>query len=128
MSDFREKYTKRSSWHRIILNGTPKEKGPMNSVLPVSPFVSSIFFSESALKTFLMFCINLGDNMGQKRTLTKFFKYFGIFPKTTLRIFLIFCQNVELNSVFQPVKTVCEKKKLVQKLFQVKDALRLIIK
>ena len=92
----------------------------MNSVLSVSLFVSSIFFSESALKTFLIFCINLGDNMGLKRTFTKFFKYFGIFPKTTQRIFLIFCQNVELNSVFQPVKTVCEKKNLFRSYFRSK--------
>ena len=27
-----------------------------------------------------------------------------------MRLFVIFCQNVELNSVFQPEKTVCEKK------------------
>ena len=44
-----------------------------------------------------------------------------------MRIFGIFCQNLELNSVFQPAKTVYEKN-FVQKLFQVKDTPRLIIK
>ena len=43
-------------------------KGPMNSVLPVGPFVSSIFFSKPALKVFLIFCIILVDNMGLKMT------------------------------------------------------------
>ena len=52
---------------------------------------------------------------------------FGIFSKTALRIFLISCQNIKLNSAFQPAKTVHEKKKFVQKLFQVKDTLRLNI-
>ena len=42
-------------------------------------------------------------------------------------VFLILCQNVELNSVIQPAKTICEKKNFVQKSIQVKDALRLII-
>ena len=40
----------------------------MNSVLSVSPFAISIFFSESALKIFLIFGINLGDNMELKMT------------------------------------------------------------
>ena len=52
----------------IILNGTSDEKGPMNSVFSVSPLVSNIFFSESALRIFLIFCINLGENMGLKMT------------------------------------------------------------
>ena len=38
--------------YRIILNWTPEGKGPTNSVLSVSPFVSSILFSESALRIF----------------------------------------------------------------------------
>ena len=42
----------------------------MNSVFSVRTFVSSIFFSESALRIFLIFCINLGDNMALKVTLT----------------------------------------------------------
>ena len=66
----KRKYTKRSSWRRITLNWTPEGKGPMNSVFSVRPFVSSIFFSESALRIFLIFCINLGDNMALKVTLT----------------------------------------------------------
>ena len=53
-------------------------------------------------------------------------RFFGIFSKTALRIFLIFCQNVELNSFFQLAKTFCEKS-FIQKLFQVKDARTLII-
>ena len=57
----------------IILNWTPDGKDPMNSVLPVSPFVSSIFFSESALRILVIFCINLGGNMGLK-ILNKMFK------------------------------------------------------
>ena len=40
----------------------------MNSVLSVSPSVSSIFLSESALTIFLIFCINLEDNMELKMT------------------------------------------------------------
>ena len=48
----------------IILNWTPDGKDPMNSVLSVIPFVSSIFFSKSALRLFVIFCINLGGNMG----------------------------------------------------------------
>ena len=56
------------SWCRIILKWTPERKGSMNSVLSVSPFVSGIFFSESALRIFLIFSMNLGDNMGQKMT------------------------------------------------------------
>ena len=51
----------------------------------------------------------------------------GIFSKTTPRSFLIFIQNVKLNSVFQPAKTFCQKMIFVQKLFQVKDALRLVV-
>ena len=43
-------------------------KVAINSVLSVRSFVSSIFFSESAPKNFLTFCINLGDNMGLKMT------------------------------------------------------------
>ena len=37
-------------------------------------------------------------------------RFFGIFSKTALRNFLIFCQNLELNSAFQPAKNVWEKK------------------
>ena len=40
----------------------------MNSVLFVSPFVSSIVLSESDPNIFLIFCINLRDNMGLKMT------------------------------------------------------------
>ena len=58
---------KQNSWYRIALNWTPKGKGPMNSVLFVSPFISSIFFSESALKVFLVF---------------KFFKKISVFSKS----------------------------------------------
>ena len=39
---------------------------------------------------------------------------FGIFSKTALRIFLISCQNIKLNSAFQPAKTVHEKKKKIR--------------
>lgn len=50
-------------------------------------------------------------------------RFFGISSKMALRIFLIFGQNVEFNSVFQPREIV----KNFFKLFQVKDALRLMI-
>ena len=50
------------------------------------------------------------------------YEVFGIFLKTASTIFLIFRQNVKLNSVFQPAKIASEKKSFVQKLFQVKDA------
>ena len=53
------------------LNWIPKGKGPMNSVLSVSPFFSSIFFSESTLRIFTIFCMNLGDNMGLKPNFSK---------------------------------------------------------
>ena len=46
----------------------------MNSVLPVNLFVSSIFFSESALRVFLIFSIKSGGDIGQKVTQTEFFK------------------------------------------------------
>ena len=46
----------------------------MNSVLPVNLFVSSIFFSESALRVFLIFSIKSGGDIGQKVTKTEFFK------------------------------------------------------
>ena len=119
--------------------GSTKGKVPWIQSCPLicSPFVSSIFFSKSALKIFLIFLHKFRGQYGTNNNLNKIFqkilnfpkirkkwssmRFFGIFSKTALRIFLIFCQNVKLNSVFQPAKTVCEKK-IVQKLFQVKDA------
>ena len=85
----------------IILNWTHEEKDPMSSLLFVSLFISSIFFSESVLRVFLIFCMKLGENMGQKNDLTRFSKkisnflkwqmrFFGILSKTAVRIFLIF--------------------------------------
>ena len=85
----------------------------MNSVLPVNLFVSSIFFSESALRVFLIFSIKSGDDIGQKVPQTEFFKnisnslklgksgkneIFRVFSKTAQRTFLIFYQNVDLNT------------------------------
>ena len=40
-----------------------------------------------------------------------------IFSKTAPGSFLIFIQNVKVNSAFQPAKTVCQKIIFVQKLF-----------
>ena len=94
-----EKNKKRCSWHRIILNWTFEGKGPMSSVLSVSPFVSplvrslvasffvspfvsSIFFSESVLRIFFIFGINLGDNMELKMTYTECLKKNPIFLKS----------------------------------------------
>ena len=54
----------------------------MNSVFYVSPFVSSIFFSEFALKIFLIFYINLADNTGLKMTQTECFKKISFFLKS----------------------------------------------
>ena len=53
----------------------------MNSVLSLSPFVGSIYFSESALKILMISCMNSADNMGQKMTYTGFFKKISIFLK-----------------------------------------------
>ena len=53
----------------------------MNSVLFVSRFLSSICFSEYALKIFLIFCMNSVDKMGKKMTYTGFFKNISIFLK-----------------------------------------------
>ena len=71
----------------------------------------------------MIFCIKLGDNLGQKRTEAKFFKNISNFLKSgsgknevfrnllksSSKFLLLFCQNVARNSVFQPVKSVCEK-------------------
>ena len=48
----------------------------------VSPFVSSIFFSESVLRIFFIFGINLGDNMELKMTYTECLKKTPIFLKS----------------------------------------------
>ena len=39
-----------------------------------------------------------------------FSRFFGIISKTLLTIFPVFAVNVALNSIFQPAKTVCQKK------------------
>ena len=39
-----------------------------------------------------------------------FSRFFEIISKTLLTIFPVFAVNVALNSIFQPAKTVCQKK------------------
>ena len=56
-------------------------------------------------------------------------RFFAILSKTALSIFLIFRQNVEFNGVFQSAKPFVKNPFFsTDKLFEVKDALRLIIK
>ena len=100
----KSKYKKPSRWCRVVFKLDPEGKGPMNSVLSVSPFVRSIFFLRMHSTVFPNF-LHLGDNMGQTMTYTEFFKkhldllkirkwsqmrFFGISSKMALRIFLIF--------------------------------------
>ena len=86
---------------RIISNWTHEEKDPTSSLLFVRLFISSIFFSESVVRVFLIFYMKLGENMGPKNDLTRFSKkisnflkwqmrFFGILSKTAVKIFLIF--------------------------------------
>ena len=86
---------------RIISTWTHEEKNPMSSLLFVRLFISSIFFSESVVRVFLIFYMKLGENMGPKNDLTRFSKkisnllkwqmrFFGILSNTAVKIFLIF--------------------------------------
>ena len=92
----------------------------MNSVLSVSPFVSSIFFLESALKIFLIFCINLGGPYGTKNDLNRIFPKNLNFPKIGIKwlnmsFFLIFSK-----AALTVAKTVCEKENSFRSYFKSK--------
>ena len=55
-------------------------------------------------------------------------RFFAILSTATQSAFLIFRQNVEFNGVFQSAKPFVKKSFFsAEKLFEVKDALRLII-
>ena len=89
----------------------------ISSVLIVSVFCHNLIIFEP-LKTLIL--KKKSGKSSQKRAFSI------VFAKMAQWIFLILCQNVELNSVIQPVETICEKI-FVQKLIQVKDTLRLIV-
>ena len=102
--------------------------------LEISPLVRSLVksfsenslnaFSENSLNAFPDFIHEFRGQFGTKNDLGQIFqknlefikirkkwpkmRFFRISSKMAQRIFLIFRQNIELNSVFQPAKIVCE--------------------
>ena len=105
----------------IVLSLVLYLQGLANSMLSISPFVSSIFFLRIHSKDFSEQCRTKNDWNRIFQTNLKFLKiskkwqkwgFFGIFSKTNLRIFLIFFQNVELKSASQSGKTIWGKKDL----------------